>query len=83
MKAGFELYATLPHRSCLLRRFQIIVNHNFDGKTPRFDVQLFFDEIGVALDDSQYRDVISLLDMYHVYIRKHQVRNTPSFVSRL
>lgn len=49
------------------------MNHKFDNSTPRFDVQLLFDEIGVALDDNQYRDVISLLDMYHVYIRQHQV----------
>ncbi|KAL0581607.1 Vacuolar protein sorting-associated protein 13 [Marasmius crinis-equi] len=55
---------------------RIIMNNKFDNKTPRFDVELLFDEIGVALDDSQYRDVISLLDMYHVYIRKHQVCNT-------
>lgn len=49
------------------------MNQQFDNATPRFDVQLLFNEIGVALDDNQYRDVISLLDMYHVYIRQHQV----------
>ncbi|KAE9408077.1 vacuolar protein sorting-associated protein vps13 [Gymnopus androsaceus JB14] len=52
----------------------VIMNHKFDNSTPRFDVQLLFDEIGIALDDNQYRDVISLLDMYHVYIRQHQYR---------
>lgn len=41
--------------------------------TPRFDVQLLFDEIGVLLDDNQYRDAISLVDMYHFYARQHQV----------
>ncbi|KAG5647989.1 hypothetical protein DXG03_007023 [Asterophora parasitica] len=50
----------------------IVVNHKADQKTPRFDVQLIFDEIGVALDDKQYRDIISLLDMYHVYVRQRQ-----------
>jgi Vacuolar protein sorting-associated protein len=50
------------------------MNHKIDRETPRFDVQLLFDEIGVALDDNQYRDAISLVDMYHVYIRQHQVR---------
>ncbi|KAJ4486135.1 vacuolar protein sorting-associated protein 13 [Lentinula aciculospora] len=53
---------------------RITMNHTFDNATPRFDVQLLFDEIGVALDDNQYRDVISLLNMYHVYIRQHQYR---------
>ncbi|KAK0233092.1 hypothetical protein IW262DRAFT_1304036 [Armillaria fumosa] len=53
---------------------RVVVNHQVDNHTPRFDLQLLFDEIGVALDDHQYRDVISLLDMYHVYIRQHQYR---------
>ncbi|GLB36151.1 putative vacuolar protein sorting-associated protein [Lyophyllum shimeji] len=53
---------------------RIIVNHKVDQKTPRFDVQLIFDEIGVALDDNQYRDIISLLDMYHVFVRQRQYR---------
>lgn len=52
---------------------QITMNHKLDKETPRFDVQLSFDEIGVLLDDNQYRDVISLVDMYHFYIRQHQV----------
>ena len=50
------------------------MNNKSDKDTPRFDVQLLFDEIGVLLDDNQYRDAISLLDMYHFYIRQHQVR---------
>ncbi|OCH96150.1 vacuolar protein sorting-associated protein 13 [Obba rivulosa] len=51
---------------------RIIMNHQPDKEIPRFDVQLFFDEIGVILDDNQYRDAISLLDMYHFYMRQHQ-----------
>ncbi|KAJ6610914.1 vacuolar protein sorting-associated protein 13 [Mycena sp. CBHHK59/15] len=53
---------------------RVVMNHKFDDKTPRFDVQLLFDEIGIALDDKQYRDTISLVDMYHVYMRQHQYR---------
>ena len=52
---------------------RVIMNHKSDKDTPRFDVQLLFDQIGVALDDNQYRDAISLVDMYHVYMRQHQV----------
>lgn len=52
---------------------QIVMNHESTKDMPRFDVQLLFDEIGVILDDNQYRDAISLLDMYHVYMRQHQV----------
>ncbi|KAG6890404.1 hypothetical protein C0995_008758 [Termitomyces sp. Mi166 len=51
---------------------RVVVNHKINENTPRFDVQLIFDEIGVALDDNQYRDIISLLDMYHVYVRQRQ-----------
>ncbi|KAF8216245.1 hypothetical protein K438DRAFT_1748990 [Mycena galopus ATCC 62051] len=53
---------------------RVIMNHKFNKDTPQFDVQLLFDEIGVALDDKQYRDIISLVDMYHVYMRQHQYR---------
>ncbi|KAJ7487596.1 vacuolar protein sorting-associated protein 13 [Mycena galericulata] len=53
---------------------RVIMHHKFNNETPHFDVQLLFDEIGVALDDKQYRDIISLVDMYHVYIRQHQYR---------
>ncbi|KIY71623.1 vacuolar protein sorting-associated protein 13 [Cylindrobasidium torrendii FP15055 ss-10] len=54
---------------------RIIMNRlAVDKDKPRFDVQLLFDEIGVLLDNDQYRDTISLLDMYHVYIRQHQYR---------
>ncbi|KAF9459895.1 vacuolar protein sorting-associated protein 13 [Collybia nuda] len=53
---------------------RIVVNHKVDRRTPRFDIQLIFEEIGIALDDSQYRDIISLLDMYHVYVRQRQYR---------
>jgi len=49
------------------------MNHKINQQTPRFDIQLIFEEIGVALDDNQYRDAISLVDMYHVYLRKRQV----------
>ncbi|KAI0932190.1 hypothetical protein AcW2_000882 [Taiwanofungus camphoratus] len=51
---------------------RIVMNQNLDRETPRFDVQLLFDEIGVLLDDNQYRDIISLVDMYHFYTRQHQ-----------
>lgn len=48
------------------------MNQKSDKDTPKFDIQLLFDEIGVLLDDNQYRDAISLVDMYHFYIRQHQ-----------
>lgn len=57
----------------LTKFLEIVVNHEVNDRTPQFDVHLRFEEIGIALDDNQYRDVISLVDMYHFYIRQHQV----------
>jgi len=62
---------------------RITMNHKLDKNTPHFDVQLLFDEIGVALDDNQYRDAISLVDMYHVYMRQRQYRNFRPSVEQL
>ena len=50
------------------------MNRKSDKSTPKFDIQVLFDEIGVVLDRDQYRDVLSLLEMYHVYVRRHQAR---------
>ena len=51
----------------------ITMNHRITKEIPHFDVQLLFDELGIVLDDDQYRDAISLVDMYHVYLRQRQV----------
>lgn len=51
---------------------RVKINNKSTKDVPRFDVQLLFDEIGVLLDDNQYRDAISLVDMYHFYTRQHQ-----------
>ena len=49
------------------------MNTKFDSTTAKNDVQLLFDEIGFVIDDNQYRDAISMVDMYHFYLRQHQV----------
>ncbi|KAL0951191.1 hypothetical protein HGRIS_007919 [Hohenbuehelia grisea] len=53
---------------------RITMNHKVTKDTPRFDVQLLFDEIGVVVDKHQYMNVISVIDMYHVYMRQQQYR---------
>ena len=50
------------------------MNHTLDDKTPKFDVELDFEEIGFVLDNHQYRDVVSMVDMYHFFLRNQQVR---------
>lgn len=59
----------------LVRTPQIVMHNNLSKDVPKFDIELLFDEIGVLLDDNQYRDAISLVDMYHFYTRQHQVRD--------
>lgn len=51
------------------------MNPKFDSQTPKNDMQLLFDEIGFVIDDDQYRDAISMVDMYHFYLRQQQVRH--------
>ncbi|VDB84480.1 unnamed protein product [Peniophora sp. CBMAI 1063] len=53
---------------------RIVMNNHPDNDNPRFDVEILFDSIGVVLDDHQYRDAISLVDMFHFYRRQHQYR---------
>lgn len=50
------------------------MNHALDANTPKFDVEVDFEEIGFVLDNHQYRDVISMVDMYHFFLRNQQVR---------
>ncbi|KAG8963047.1 hypothetical protein FRC03_003482 [Tulasnella sp. 419] len=53
---------------------RIIIHHKIDNQTPRFDAQVLFDELGFVVDDEQYRDAISMIDMYHFYVRQAQYR---------
>ncbi|KAF8516153.1 hypothetical protein BU17DRAFT_51124 [Hysterangium stoloniferum] len=53
---------------------KITMNKEMDAKTPKTDVKLLFDEISFTLDGHQYRDIISLIDMYHFYLRRYQYR---------
>ena len=50
------------------------MRHNAEKDAPRFDVQLLFPEIGVLLDDHQFRDTISLFETIHLLRRKSRVR---------
>lgn len=44
------------------------------AEKPKTDTQVFFDEIGFVLDDDQYRDALSMLDLFHFYTRTRQYR---------
>ncbi|KAI0018263.1 vacuolar protein sorting-associated protein 13 [Xylariomycetidae sp. FL0641] len=45
-----------------------------DTHTPKFKSNLIFDEIGVVLDDDQYRDALMMVDLFHYFIRHQEYK---------
>lgn len=52
---------------------RIIMKKKHSKEVAKTDAQVFFDEIGFVLDDDQYRDALSMLDLFHFYTRTHMV----------
>ncbi len=50
---------------------KIELDKSGDIHVPRFKSTLLFDEIGLVLDDDQYRDALMMVDLFHYFIR-HQ-----------
>jgi vacuolar protein sorting-associated protein 13A/C len=54
---------------------RLIMNHHkVDSETPKTDAELFFKELGFVLDADQYRDALSMVDLFHFYIRQREYR---------
>ncbi|ORY32314.1 hypothetical protein BCR39DRAFT_523905, partial [Naematelia encephala] len=51
---------------------RVIVNKTMSSDTPMIDAQVIFDEISVVFDRDQYRDALSVIDVFHFYRRTHQ-----------
>jgi len=49
---------------------RVVLRHKATQDAPRFDIELMFPEIGVLLDDHQFRDIISLLETFPLLRRK-------------
>ncbi|KAL2125638.1 hypothetical protein VTJ04DRAFT_2003 [Mycothermus thermophilus] len=43
-------------------------------QAPKFKANLLFDEIGLVLDDQQYRDALMMLDLFHYFIRHQEYK---------
>lgn len=43
------------------------------NNVPHYEAQLLFNQLGFNFDVHQYRDIISMADVYHIYDRKHKV----------
>ena len=50
----------------------MILNKTMSPESPKIDAQVMFDEIGVVVDRDQYRDALSVVDVFHFYRRTHQ-----------
>ncbi|KAI1272115.1 hypothetical protein F5Y07DRAFT_311873 [Xylaria sp. FL0933] len=53
---------------------KIELNKSGDTHTPKFKANLLFDEIGVVLDDDQYRDALMMADLFHYFIRHQEYK---------
>ncbi|OAA57995.1 vacuolar protein sorting-associated protein vps13 [Niveomyces insectorum RCEF 264] len=45
-----------------------------DVHVPKYKANLLFDEIGVVLDDQQYRDALMMVDLFHYFIRHQEYK---------
>ncbi len=54
---------------------RLVLNKKVDNDTPKTDAELFFDELGFVLDGDQYRDALSMVDLFHFYIRQREYRS--------
>ncbi|TPX12975.1 uncharacterized protein E0L32_006620 [Thyridium curvatum] len=53
---------------------KIELDKSGDTKVPRAKAALLFDEIGVVLDDDQYRDSLMMADLFHYFIRHQEYK---------
>jgi vacuolar protein sorting-associated protein 13A/C len=53
---------------------KIQVDKTGDMMVPKFQANLLFDEIGLVLDDDQYRDALMMVDLFHYFIRHQEYK---------
>ncbi|BGP36549.1 Vacuolar protein sorting-associated protein 13 [Rhodotorula kratochvilovae] len=53
---------------------RLVMNKKVDAHTPKTDAELLFQELGFVLDANQYRDALSMVDLFHFYIRQREYR---------
>lgn len=54
---------------------RLVMNKKIDAHTPKTDAELLFKELGFVLDADQYRDALSMVDLFHFYIRQREYRS--------
>lgn len=53
---------------------KIELSKSGDIRVPRFKANLLFEEIGLVLDDDQYRDALMMVDLFHYFIRHQEYK---------
>ena len=53
---------------------RLVLNHKPSNDTPKTDAELLFKELGFVVDEDQYRDLLSMVDLFHFYTRQYQYR---------
>lgn len=53
---------------------RLVMNNKVDTGTPKTDAELIFRELAFVLDADQYRDMLSMVDLFHFYIRQREYR---------
>ncbi|KAG2218450.1 hypothetical protein INT45_003637, partial [Circinella minor] len=51
---------------------KVKLNKQFGKNVAKTDVTLLFEELGICLDDHQYRDAILLVDLFHANLKKQK-----------
>ena len=49
---------------------KLVIRQQATKDIPKLDAQLVFDQIGFTLDDEQYRDGLSVVDLFNFYARQ-------------
>lgn len=53
---------------------KIELDKSGDVRKPKFKANLLFEEIGLVLDDDQYRDSLMMVDLFHYFIRHQEYK---------
>ncbi|KAK4154799.1 hypothetical protein C8A00DRAFT_32394 [Chaetomidium leptoderma] len=53
---------------------KVELNKTGRPEIPKFKANLLFDEIGLVLDDHQYRDALMMVDLFHYFIRHQEYK---------
>ncbi|CAM1500416.1 Fc.00g095780.m01.CDS01 [Cosmosporella sp. VM-42] len=53
---------------------KIELDKSGDVHVPKFKANLLFEEIGLVLDDDQYRDALMMVDLFHYFIRHQEYK---------